>query len=277
MATHAEVARSDVLLVRPRSQVARARRRRTSRRSETTWQTIGQTFPGAAGRCRRERRAQASHRLWKLRPITITSWRRSAVAAPLSIMTMMGGWTCSYSRATLSAQARPTATNRLYHNNRDGSFTDVTEKAGLVHNGWSCGVCVGDYNNDGFEDIFVSGWGQNLLYRNNGDGTFTDVTKSTGLGRQRASMEYGLQLCRLQPRRPSGPVRLQLSGVRSRARAASRQQSIVHVPRNRSELRAARVQSWTEQALSQQRRWHIHRCQCEGWCCLPLANPTVSP
>jgi len=76
----------------------------------------------------------------------------------------------------------PTATNRLYHNNRDGTFSDVTESAGLVHNGWSCGVCVGDYNNDGFEDIFVSGWGQNLLYRNNGNGTFTDVTKLAGLG-----------------------------------------------------------------------------------------------
>ncbi|HVX65663.1 MAG TPA: CRTAC1 family protein [Bryobacteraceae bacterium] len=75
----------------------------------------------------------------------------------------------------------PNATNRLYKNNRDGTFTDVTEKAGLVRNGWAFGVTVGDYNNDGFEDIFVSYWGQNVLYRNNGDGTFTDVTKEAGL------------------------------------------------------------------------------------------------
>lgn len=73
------------------------------------------------------------------------------------------------------------ATNRLYKNNRDGTFTDVTAKAGLVRQGWACGVTVGDYNNDGFDDIFVSGWPQNILYRNNGDGTFTDVTKLAGL------------------------------------------------------------------------------------------------
>ncbi len=74
-------------------------------------------------------------------------------------------------------------TNRLYRNNRDGTFADVTEKAGLVHQGWAFGVTVGDYNNDGFEDIFVTYWGQNVLYRNNGDGTFTDVTKEAGLAR----------------------------------------------------------------------------------------------
>jgi hypothetical protein len=72
-------------------------------------------------------------------------------------------------------------TNRLYKNNRDGTFTDVTEKAGLHSVGWACGVCIGDYNNDGFDDIFCSNFGQNALYRNNGDGTFTDVTKDAGL------------------------------------------------------------------------------------------------
>jgi len=71
--------------------------------------------------------------------------------------------------------------NRLYKNNRDGTFTDVTEKAGLLHSGWSSAVAVGDYNNDGFEDLFLTYYGQNMLYRNNGDGTFTDVTEKAGL------------------------------------------------------------------------------------------------
>ncbi|MFZ0958773.1 MAG: CRTAC1 family protein [Candidatus Sulfotelmatobacter sp.] len=75
----------------------------------------------------------------------------------------------------------PGATNRLYKNNRDGTFTDVTEKAGLKAVGWASGVCIGDYNNDGFEDIFCTYFGQNRLYRNNGDGTFTDITKAAGL------------------------------------------------------------------------------------------------
>jgi enediyne biosynthesis protein E4 len=73
------------------------------------------------------------------------------------------------------------ATNRLYKNNRDGTFTDVTEKSGLKAVGWASGVCVGDYNNDGFEDLFCTFFGQNRLYRNNGDGTFSDVTQAAGL------------------------------------------------------------------------------------------------
>jgi hypothetical protein len=75
----------------------------------------------------------------------------------------------------------PNASNRLYKNNRDGTFTDVTKSAGLFRTGYAYGVTVGDYNNDGFEDLFITYWGQNVLYRNNGDNTFTDVTKEAGL------------------------------------------------------------------------------------------------
>lgn len=73
------------------------------------------------------------------------------------------------------------ATNRLYKNNRDGTFTDVTDQAGLSRSGWASAVTIADYDNDGFEDIFVTYYGQNLLYKNNGNGTFTDVTEKAGL------------------------------------------------------------------------------------------------
>src|SRR6185312_5372918 len=75
----------------------------------------------------------------------------------------------------------PDASTRLYKNNRDGTFTDVTKKAGLFRTGYFYGVAAGDYNNDGWEDLFLTGYPQNVLYRNNGDGTFTDVTKEAGL------------------------------------------------------------------------------------------------
>ena len=69
----------------------------------------------------------------------------------------------------------------LYHNNHDGTFTDVAAKAGLSLEMHGMGVAVGDYNNDGFDDLFVTAVGQNHLFRNNGNGTFTDVTKAAGL------------------------------------------------------------------------------------------------
>ncbi len=72
-------------------------------------------------------------------------------------------------------------TSHLFKNNRDGTFTDVTAKAGLIHSGWGQGVCIGDYDNDGFEDLFVTYFGKNVLYHNNGDGTFTDVSEKAGV------------------------------------------------------------------------------------------------
>jgi hypothetical protein len=85
----------------------------------------------------------------------------------------------------------PNASNRLYRNNRDGTFADVTEKAGLFLTGYSYGVTIGDYNNDGFEDVFITCWGQNVLYRNNGNGTFTDVTKEAGLANSKTRWGTG--------------------------------------------------------------------------------------
>ncbi|HET7214367.1 MAG TPA: CRTAC1 family protein [Terriglobia bacterium] len=79
--------------------------------------------------------------------------------------------------------------NHLYHNNRDGTFTDVTQKAGLTRTGWCYGVCVGDYDNDGHDDLFLTYYGKNILYHNNGDGTFTDVTGKAGLLESR--VRYG--------------------------------------------------------------------------------------
>ena len=79
--------------------------------------------------------------------------------------------------------------NRLFHNNGDGTFSDVTEKAGLLGTGYDTGVAIGDYDNDGYEDIFVGGVYRNTLYHNNGNGTFTDVTEKAGLAQP--DKEYG--------------------------------------------------------------------------------------
>jgi len=73
------------------------------------------------------------------------------------------------------------ATIRLYRNNRDGTFSDVSSKSGLSRSVWAAGITVGDYDNDGFDDVFITGWGQNILFHNNGDGTFSDVTERAGL------------------------------------------------------------------------------------------------
>src|SRR5204863_5709274 len=71
---------------------------------------------------------------------------------------------------------KPPLRNALYRNNRDGTFTDVTERAGVPGGGYGMGVAVADYNLDGFPDLYVTQYGRSILYRNNGDGTFTDVT-----------------------------------------------------------------------------------------------------
>ncbi|MGA7564728.1 MAG: CRTAC1 family protein [Terriglobales bacterium] len=85
-------------------------------------------------------------------------------------------------KGTIPRKDNPKYWNRLYHQKPDGTFEDVTERAGLTGFGYSTGVAVGDYDNDGFEDLYVAGYGHSTLYHNNGDGTFTDVTAAAGVG-----------------------------------------------------------------------------------------------
>jgi hypothetical protein len=85
-------------------------------------------------------------------------------------------------------------TNRLYRNKGNGTFEDVTARAGLVQSGWGQGACAGDYDNDGDEDLFVTYWGQNRLYRNKGNGTFEDVTSAAGLTSARSRWGAGCAL-----------------------------------------------------------------------------------
>jgi hypothetical protein len=84
-------------------------------------------------------------------------------------------------KGTVPQKSGPTYWNRLYHQKPDGTFQDVTEKAGLAGAGYGMGVAVGDYDNDGLEDLYVTAYGGNKLYHNNGDGTFTDVTEKAGV------------------------------------------------------------------------------------------------
>jgi len=105
------------------------------------------------------------------------------------------GWLDIYitngSRLDAKWPAGAAPTTHLFKNNRDGTFTDVTEKSGIGRSGWQTGVCVGDYDNDGWDDLFCTFWGHNILFHNNGNGTFSDVTKKAGLAQEKGRWGTG--------------------------------------------------------------------------------------
>ena len=95
-------------------------------------------------------------------------------------------------KGTIPRKAGPKYWDRLYHQKSDGTFEDVTEKAGLQGTGYGMGVAAGDYDNDGFEDLYVTAYGENHLYHNNQNGTFTDVSTTGTRSRKRLVYERGV-------------------------------------------------------------------------------------
>ena len=146
------------------------------------------------------------------------------------------------------------STLRLYHNNGNGTFTDVTARAGLDVEMYGMGVAVGDYNNDGFPDILITCVGQNRLFRNTGKGTFVDVTNASGLGK-REGFSTSASVVRLRSRRPARSFCLQLREVVAGARR-------VLQPRRQAQivLHAGGVSRRDLLAVSQSRQRHVRRC-----------------
>jgi len=116
----------------------------------------------------------------------------------------------------------PKYSNRLFHNNGNGTFTDVTEHAGVAGAGYGMGAAVGDFDNDGWPDLFMANVNGNQLFHNNGNGTFTEVTAKSGLSRHAQwpqDVVHLGRLVRLQQRWTAGPVRRELRRLGSAPRA----------------------------------------------------------
>ena len=99
----------------------------------------------------------------------------------LDVLVLSGTRLQEGARKDTDFKAAEAPTNRLYRNRRNGTFEEVTDKAGIRRSGWASGVCAGDYDNDGWTDLYLTYFGRNVLYRNRGDGTFADVTREAGL------------------------------------------------------------------------------------------------
>ena len=147
----------------------------------------------------------------------------------------------------------------LFHNNRDGTFTDVTKKAGLTHSGWGQACCVGDYDNDGVDDLFVRYWGRNVLYHNNGDGTFTDVSEKAGVAG--SETRWGAGCCFLDYDRDGHLDLFVANYVNFDPAKAPRpgQSALLPLQRYPGPVRAAGVRRRHEHPLSQPWRRHVRR------------------
>ena len=139
-----------------------------------------------------------------------------------------------------STDTRDRVPSRLYRNQHDGTFKDVTSDAGLSKIGWASSVCAGDYDNDGFIDLFVTYYGANVLYHNLGNGRFEDVTAQAGLPSTGTRWGSGCTFRRLRPRRAARSFRRELSEVRSRDGAGAGHRSELHVEGSARQLRAKR-------------------------------------
>ena len=150
----------------------------------------------------------------------------------------------------------PSYSNRLFRNNGDGTFTDVTEKAGLQGIGYSMGVATGDYDNDGFVDLYVTGVNRNQLFHNNGDGTFTDVTEKAGVGGSDPQTWQGMVssrgMVRLQQRRAARPFCRELPQLQNQHGNSLRSAGTSGL------LLAGRFPGNAEHPLPQQRRRHFY-------------------
>ena len=193
-----------------------------------------------------------------------TSSRKPAVASRFSTMTMTAGSTYSWLTVPGLRESRPRIRRptSCFTTIVTAPSTDVTEKAGVARSGWGQGCCIGDYDNDGFDDLVVTYWGGIVLYHNNGDGTFTDVTEKAGLvQKDRASaLEYGLLLCGLRSRRPSRSVRRELCEFRPEDYATRREERVLSVFWSLGRLRAARDGWRDEHPVSQSRRRNVRGC-----------------